>query len=74
MKTTDALVAIKDKKGVGTNALAKQLGKPPRQISERIHQENISIAKLNEMLQLMGYKIILVPRETREPEGWYRVE
>ena len=43
-------------------------------LSERLSQDNISIVKLDEMLRLMDYKIVIVPRETREQEGWYRVE
>lgn len=74
MKTTDALIQIKEKQGIGTNALADRMGRNPRLISERIHQENISIGKLDEILRALDYKIVLVPRETREQEGWYRVE
>ena len=43
-------------------------------ISDRIHQENISVLKLNELLRVLDYKIVLVPRETTEKEDWVRVE
>lgn len=74
MKTTDALIQIKEKQGIGTNALADRIGKSPRLISERIRQDNISIEKLDEILRALDHKIIIVPREVREQEGWYRIE
>ena len=74
MKTTDALKKIMQTQGIGTNKLADILGKRPTVISERIHQENISISKLNEMLKVLDYKIVLVPRETTEKEDWVRIE
>lgn len=74
MKTTDALKKIMQTQGIGTNKLADRLGKRPTVISERIHQENISISKLNEMLKVLDYKIVLVPRETTEKEDWVRIE
>ena len=74
MKTTEALKTIMGKQNIGTNKLADRLGKRPTVISERIHQENISISKLNEMLKVLDYKIVLVPRETTEKEDWVRIE
>lgn len=74
MKTTEALKIIMKKQDIGTNKLADRLGKRPTVISERIHQENISISKLNEMLKVLDYKIVLVPRETSEKEDWVKVE
>ena len=74
MKTTDALKVIMKKREVGTNKLADRLGKRPTVISERIHQENISVLKLNELLKVLDYKIVLVPRETTEKEDWMRIE
>lgn len=55
-------------------SLADKLGLVPNVLSQRLTQENISTNKLDEMLRAMGYKIIVVPRDVREQEGWYRVE
>lgn len=74
MTTREALKTIMEKRGVGTNKLADRMGKPPRFISDRIRSKNITILHLNELLRMLDYKIVLVPRETTEKEDWVRVE
>ena len=70
--TGKAIQEIMEKKGFGTNSLADAMGKSVSTVCDRIHQQNISIDKLDEMLRVMGYKIMLVPRGTRG-EGFYDV-
>ena len=76
----NAKTAVRDimaKKGIGTNALADMLGKPARLVSDRLgmdKSDNISVGKLDEMLRVMGYKIVIMPRETRTDPEWYKVE
>ena len=43
-------------------------------LSERFKQKNVSVEKLNDMLRAMDYKVVVVPREARIPEGGYEVE
>lgn len=43
-------------------------------LSERLRQDNISIAKLDQMVRALGYKIVLMPSTTKEEKGWYRIE
>ena len=43
-------------------------------ISERLSQENISVKLLNEMLRVMNYKVVVMPREARIPEGGHEIE
>ena len=81
IKATTAVREIMKSKAIGVNALASSMGKDPngkdvpsRRISERLSQENISIKILDEMLRVLGYKITIVPRESRTPEGGYDVE
>ena len=74
MKATDAVRVVMKEKKVKVVSLSDKLKIKSNVLSERLSQENISIAKLDELLRLMDYKIVLVPRETRESEGWYRVE
>lgn len=74
MKAVEAVRKIMDAQDVGTNKMADRLGKPARLVSDRLSQENISIVKLNEMLRLLDYKVILVPRDARTPEGGFEVE
>lgn len=74
MKATDIVRDIMKTKGVKIAAIADKLKVRSNVISVRLTQDNISIAKLDEMLRLMDYKIMVVPRDTPEKEGWYRVE
>lgn len=74
MKTSEALKQIMKSRDIGTNTLASRLGKKANVISERLGQDNISIQKLNEMLRVLDYKVVLIPRNARTPEGGYEVE
>ena len=59
---------------VGLNKVADRMGKTPRLVSDRLSQDNISIAKLNELLKVLDYKIMVVPRDAKRPAGSYDVE
>lgn len=74
MKTSEAVRSIMKESGIGVNALAGRLDKTPRLVSERISQDNISIAKLREMLIALDYKIVIVPRNAKVPENGFEVE
>lgn len=74
MKTGDAVREVMKIKEVGVNQMADRLGKSPRLVSERLSQQNISITKLNEMLKVMDYKILIVPRDTRIPSDGFEIE
>lgn len=74
MKTGNAVREVMKLKEVGVNKMADRLGKSPRLISERLSQDNISITKLNEMLRVLDYKIVIAPRDAKTPENGYEVE
>lgn len=74
MKATEAVREVMKEQSIGVNKMAARLDKPSRQISERLSQTNISIAKLNELLRVLDYKVLIVPRETSLPKGGYEVE
>lgn len=74
MKTGEAVREIMKNKEVGVNALAARIDKTPRLVSERLNQENISIAKLREMLIALDYKVVIVPRGAKLPENGFEVE
>ena len=74
MKATEIVRQIMKTKEVRVAALADKLIIKSNVLSERLSQGNISIVKLDEMLRLMDYKIMIVPRDTTEREGWYRAE
>lgn len=73
MKTETAVREIMKNKEIGVNQMADRLNKSPRLVSERLGQENISIFKLQELLRVLDYKITLLPRNTRLPEGGYEL-
>ena len=63
-----------DKNGVGLMELAGKTGKSKQATWERLSQENISVAKLNELLSVMGYKVMIVPEDVQASDGWYEAE
>ena len=74
MKTVEAVREIMEQQNLGVNKIANRLNKKPNVISERLSQENISIVKLNELLRVLDYKTIIVPRNTTIPKGGYEIE
>lgn len=74
MNATNAVRKIMELKGVKPSVLCDRLGIKSNVLAERLKQKNISVDKLNEMLKVMDYKILLVPRETRTSEGSFEVE
>lgn len=77
MLVKKAVRSIMEKKGIGTNALAKELGRLPRYVSDRLSLDkgtNLSIDKLDELIAVLGYKIVLMPVEEETKESWYVVE
>lgn len=73
MKTGDAVRAVMKTKEIGVNQMAARLNKSPRLVSERLSQENISITKLQELLRVLDYKIVILPRTARLPEEAYEL-
>lgn len=74
MKATDIVREIMKSQDVGLNKMADRMGKTPRLVSDRLSQDNISISKLNEMLQVLDCKMLIVPRECKKPAGSYEVD
>jgi len=74
MKANQAVREIMKAKDIGTNALAKLLGKAPRLVSDRLSQETITTAKLAEMLNKLDYQIVLVPKGSDLPSGSLQIE
>ena len=73
MKASEAIREVMSLQGVGTNKMADRLNKPPRLVSDRLRQDNISVAKMDEMLRVLDYKIVIVPREARALEGGFEI-
>ena len=72
-----AMKAVKEimkRKEMRPSTLYESLGIKSNVLSERFKQKNVSVTKLNEMLRLMDYKIVVVPRDRRVPEGGFEIE
>lgn len=74
MKANEAVRKAMEETGTKVADIAFMTKRKSNVISERLTQDNISIDKLNEMLRVMNYKIVVMPREVRLPEGGYEVE
>lgn len=74
MNVITAIREIMKIQSVGVNKLADRLGIKQNVLSMRLKQENISINKLTGILRMLDYKIVLLPRETRVPEGGFEIE
>lgn len=81
IKATEAVREIMKNQGKTVGLLAKAMpedsdGKevPVRRISERLSQENISVKVLDEMLRVLGYKIVLMPTDESVPANSYTVK
>ncbi len=74
MNVIAAIREIMKIQSVGVNKLADRLGIKQNVLSMRLKQENISINKLTGILRMLDYKIVLLPREARIPEGGFEIE
>ncbi|MBR0425847.1 MAG: hypothetical protein IJK01_06985 [Clostridia bacterium] len=74
MKANEIIREVMMLKEVKPSTLASRLNIKNNVLSERLGQKNISIDKLNEMLRVLDYKIVIVPRETRVQDGSFEVE
>lgn len=70
--------AIMDSKGIGMVKMAEMLGFGyPMKVTNRLEtvkSRNISTDKLDEMVRVLGYKVIVVPEEVQMKDGWYEVD
>lgn len=54
--------------------VAFAVGVSSQVIYERLTQKNISVAKLDEIARVLGYKVVLVPKDMRIADGMYKIE
>ena len=74
MIAMEAFKKIMDIRNVKPSVLCDRLNIKSNVLSERFKQKNISVAKLNEMLRAIDYKIVLVPRDSKVPDNGFEVE
>lgn len=63
--------------GVSNAKMAAKLNLTQAALWDRLNPKktnNMTVKKFNEMLKMLDYKIVAVPRKTRLPEGGFEVE
>ena len=74
MKATDAVKEVMKRLGVTQTALAKRTGTAQPTVAMRLNQDNLSILKLNEMLRVMDYKVVIMPASATTPKDGIEIE
>ncbi len=74
MKATDAVREIMKEKNISLGQMANTLDTSVRLVSDRLRMPNISLSKLRDLLRVIDYKIVIIPRTTRIPDGGYEIE
>ena len=74
MIAMEAVKEIMKLKDIRPAVLCDRLKIKSNVLSERFKQKNVSVEKLNDMLRAMDYKVVVVPRTTRVPEGGFEIE
>lgn len=70
MTASEAIKEILKLKELNQAKLSDMLDIPLKTLNERLRHKNISVNKLDETLRVMGYKIMVVPRETKIENGF----
>lgn len=74
MKANEAIREIMNRTDTRISTLSRMLNTNTNTLANRIAREGITVSKLNETIRAMDYKIIVVPGNTRLPEGGFEVE
>ena len=74
MKPMEIVRAIMELKDIRPAVLGSRLNIKSNVLSERFKQKNVSVDKLNEMLRVMDYKIVIMPADGKLPKDSYEVE
>lgn len=70
MTASEAIKEILKLKELNQAKLSDMLDIPIKTLNERLRHKNMSVNKLDEMLRVMGYKIMVVPRDTKVENGF----
>ena len=73
MKTNEIIRGMMSKNGMRGIDLAEKLGVGTTALANRLNRGVLSTPVLGKMLEIFGYKIILVPKDTELKDNWYEV-
>ena len=74
MKANEIIRDMMEKSGMKFGVLAEHLGLQTNALANRLNRGNFSTDVLNQMVNVFGYKIMLVPNTTEKDDGWYEVD
>ena len=74
MTTEKAIRKIMDARGERFMDVAEKMNMPTNTFSGRLKSKNISIKKLNDILSVLRYKIVLVPENEELKTNEYEIE
>ena len=74
MIAMEAVKEVMKLKEVRPAMLCDRLGIKSNVLSERFKQKNVSVSKLNEMVRLMDYRVVLVPSDKPLDDDCIEVE
>ena len=77
MRAREIVKVIMDTFGITNAAMASRLKISQAALWDRLNNKkvkDIPVSTLSEMLRALDYKVVIVPRGSRVPEGGYEVE
>lgn len=73
MKTNEIIRGMMSKSGMRAIELAEKLGVGTTALANRLNRGVMSTPVLGKMMEIFGYKIVLVPKDTKLKDNWYEV-
>ena len=77
MNSRDLIRVIMEQQGVSNAALARQLGLTSAALWDRLNtkkNKSLSVANVSEMLEPLGYRLVIIPAGSQPPEGSFPVD
>lgn len=74
MRAMDAVRKVMEESGLRHVDFAYKLGIKSQILSSRYTQKNVSVEKLNEMLSVLNYKIVIMPKVYENPKDSFTIE
>lgn len=74
MKTNEIIREMMSKNGMRGIDMAEKLGVGTTALANRLNRGVLSTPVLAKTMDIFGYKIVLVPKDTEMQDGWFEVE
>ena len=74
MRAMDAVRKLMEESGFRVMDFAEKLHISSNVLSKRYSQQNVSVEKLNEMLSVLNYKIVIMPKVYENPKDSFTIE